>query len=338
MIDYKLFREVVISRIKSFLPEDLRHGEVVMHKVNRDNRRIDGLMIRYPGVRVAPVIYPELFYEDYKRTDDLNRTLQEMAHTFTTVFREHPDYDLAVILSRTDHIVYKLVNTAANQQMLADAPHRKMQDLSIVYMMVLNPEEHSNTMETMRITNDIAEAMELTEPQLYQLAKENTKRLFPPELISLNHIKEELFGIDEQPEVDMVAVRNKFPEVGAAVMLDSDFMEAACRSVGDGCYILPSSRFEVLLLPGNLKSLPELAEMVWEVNHVAVLEEDRLSNQVYAYDPDKREIVTACEVKEKNITDEAYQDAEFELVEQEEQEQTLKKQQSQQKEQKGPRL
>ena len=339
MIDYKLFREVVISRIKGFLPENLRNGEVVMHKVTKENRRMDGLMIRYPEVRVAPVIYPELFYEDYKRTDDLNRTLQRMADMLATAIQENPDYDPDVIISRTDNIVYQLVNTKANEQMLSNVPHRQIQDLAVVYTVILNADEHQTDMsETVRITNDIAKAMGLTEPQLYELAQKNTKRIFPSELQSMNQVIAQMTGAEDLPEMDLYVARNSNPGDGAAVMLDSDFMEAACRSVGDECYILPSSRFEVLIIPADTASLPELAQMVWEVNHTQVSEAERLSNQVYAYDPDKREIVTACEVKEKNITDEAYQDAEFELVEQEEQEQTLKKQQSQQKEQKGPRL
>jgi hypothetical protein len=336
MIDYKLFCEVVVSRIKGFLPENLRNGEVVLQKVTKENRRLDGLMIRYPNMSVAPVIYPELFYEDYKRTDDLNRTLQSMADMYAATLQDHPEYDPDEIITQTDHIVYQLVNTEANKQMLSDVPHRQMQDLSVIYTVILNAGDTANMAETVRITNGIARAMNLTEPQLYEFACENTKRIFPPELVSMNQVISEMTGADDLPDMDLYVARNQNPGDGAAVMLDADFMDVACSTVGNECYILPSSRFEVLIIPADTTSLPELAQMVWEVNHTQVSEAERLSNQVYAYDPNKREIVTACEVKEKNITDEAYKDAKFELVE--EKEQTMKKEQSQKKEQKGPRL
>lgn len=337
MIDYKLFREVVVSRVKGFLPENLRNGEVVLQKVTKENRRLDGLMIRYPNMNVAPVIYPELFYEEYKRTDDLNRTLQSMADMYAATLQEHPEYDPDEIIKQTDHIVYQLVNTEANKQMLSDVPHRQMQDLSVIYTVILNAGDTVNMAETMRITNGIARAMNLTEPQLYEIARENTKRIFPPELVSMNQVISELTGTDTAslPDMDLYVARNQNPGDGAAVMLDADFMDTACSTVSNECYILPSSRFEVLIIPADTASLPELAQMVWEVNHTQVSETERLSNQVYAYDPNKREIVTACEVKEKNITDEAYKDAKFELVA--EKEQTMKKEQ-QKKEQKGPRL
>ena len=332
MIDYKLFREVVVSRIKGFLPENLRNGEVVLQKVTKENRRLDGLMIRYPNMNVAPVIYPELFYEDYKRTDDLNRTLQSMADMYAATLQDHPEYDPDEIITQTDHIVYQLVNTEANKQMLSDVPYRQMQDLSVIYTVILNAGDTANMAETVRITNGIARAMNLTEPQLYEIARENTKRIFPPELVSMNQVISEMTGADTAslPDMDLYVARNQNPGDGAAVMLDADFMDTACSTVGDECYILPSSRFEVLIIPADTAALPGLAQMGWEVNHTQVSETERLSNQVYAYDPNKREIVIACEVKEKNITDEAYKDAKFELVEE--------KEQSQKKEQKGPRL
>ena len=60
---------------------------------------------------------------------------------------------------------------------------------------------------------------------------------------------------------------------------------------GGDLYVIPSSVHEMLVLPADSDMLPdEIANIVQEVNQMAVQPEERLSNQVYRYDSRERKM------------------------------------------------
>ena len=72
---------------------------------------------------------------------------------------------------------------------------------------------------------------------------------------------------------------------GAAALLDAKTMEDISEKLGGDFVVLPSSIHEVLLVKddGNA-SLPELKNMVEEVNATQVAPEEKLTDSVYHYD------------------------------------------------------
>ena len=74
-------------------------------------------------------------------------------------------------------------------------------------------------------------------------------------------------------------------------MVYDDVLQEVSNKLGEDLYILPSSIHEFIAVPKSLGGDPkEMAEMVRSINADVVKESERLSNQVFYYDANKREI------------------------------------------------
>ena len=96
-----------------------------------------------------------------------------------------------------DNIIFQLVNTIQNEDMLQKMPHREFQDLSIIYRWVVSMDEKgfSSTM----INNNLAKELGMGEEQLFKAAAENTRRILPPTVKSMNEVMREMFIADGMP-------------------------------------------------------------------------------------------------------------------------------------------
>lgn len=175
--------------------------------------------------------------------------------------------------------------------MLADSPHREFQDLAITYRILVSRNDAG--MMSTRINSSLAARYNLTEPDLYAIAYENTERLFPSVVCPMNDILRELMP-DEVPEDNnLYVVTNNQQISGATAVLYGENLQQIADTYGCDLYVIPSSIHEMLVLPETDTSagfVDQLAEIVCEVNKTAVKESDRLSNQVYKYDNKAREL------------------------------------------------
>ena len=90
---------------------------------------------------------------------------------------------------------------------------------------------------------------------------------------------------------------------GAVSMLYDENLNKLAEKMGTDLYIIPSSVHEVIAVSVEMGSgdPEELAEMVQGVNMSAVELEDRLSNNVYHYDKDLRELKLATQVPNQRL-------------------------------------
>ena len=195
-----------------------------------------------------------------------------------------------------DKIVFQIVNTRENQEMIKYCPHRDFMDLTIVYRAIVSIDEHG--VSGFLITNDIAKSEELTESVLYRLAKKNTKKIFPfkserieDTMVRLmkrwgvedKHIAETFEGKDDIPEKDRVyVVSNEAEFFGANALLYSDVLKKIVNSIGTDCYILPSSVHDLVILSTETFSESnKLISLVKETNSEHVRVSERLSDNIY---------------------------------------------------------
>ena len=152
----------------------------------------------------------------------------------------------------------------------------------------------------------VYEEKKITKEQLWNAAKENTKRLLPAECFGMNfavyellsrstpgehdrenllrrtwHIHEEL----ELPEKDkMYVLSNKLKNYGAACIAYPYILDMLAGVLKENFYVLPSSVHEVIIVPESSQiRQSELERMVREINETQVPEEEILSNHAYFY-------------------------------------------------------
>lgn len=289
------------------MPQKYQGLEVRIKQVDKINKRRDGIIL-YPGICcgdsktvVSPILYLDGMYDEFVRTGDLQTTLQmaaecmnKEAERMATNFPETKDFykDL-----EKDKVIFQLINTEKNKDMLEKLPHRDFLNLSVIYRLILGAEEE-DVMASCVINFEMAKALEMEENDLFSLAIETSKRLLPPVICTL---KEALIEGMPQEQAELImqdaeeppvwVLSNKEGIFGASSMLYAeDILYDLAESMGSDLYILPSSMHEVLAVPAILGNPEGLARMVRTVNAEEVYACDQLSDSVYYYDKNLRKI------------------------------------------------
>ena len=157
--------------------------------------------------------------------------------------------------------------------------------------------------------------MELTEQNLFDLASENTNRIYPAKAVSMEEQMREILqrqGMDNETidvlvdarmlrESPLWVVKNDAPVGGAAIIANTAVFDELSQKIGDDLYIIPSSVHEVLVMPAGQNDALKLADMVLDINRTETLLADRLSNQIYKYDKENKEITMATDTPNKSI-------------------------------------
>ena len=216
MMNYEIFKEVVIEKFKDYLPEKYQNMTLRVEPVNKVNKVLDGitLVAEGEGRSVSPTMYINYMYEHYLETENLQEVLQSAAKSMEKAFMEMPEVGNVEFDSAKDNIVFQVINTLQNEDMLRDMPHREFQDLSIIYRWVVKVDE--NGIQSSVIRNNLAEKLGMNEEQLFKCAVENTRKIFPPTVKSMNDVIREMFMSDGMPVEVADMMIGEMPEIGRA--------------------------------------------------------------------------------------------------------------------------
>ena len=247
MLSYEEFKEIVMQKFMEYMPEEYQHYDLETRHVNKVNREMDGIIIRIPG-NITPALYINQMYKTYTEEGNLEAVFQTAARMMVKGFENPPEFNIKDKITN-DNIVMKLVNTDMNRGMLANCPHREVMDLSVIYGWVVQVSEDG--ISTAQVTNTNADSYGLTEKELYELAMENMKHLFPYKVESMDKVMMSLFDMEEAnlgfvPSAPdgMYIISNAQGINGAVAMLDDELMHGLAMHMGKDLHVLPSSVHE----------------------------------------------------------------------------------------------
>ena len=293
---YQMFIEMIIRNIRAYLPDSLKDAEIVHLKVDKINCKKDCLAIiekKKEGLNLSPNLYLESFYKRYEEGWNLQEILESIGRALQNVDKEMGDINEKIQVDTIrENVFFKLINTEQNKELLKTMPPRKFQDLSIIYAWYVG--EQNGNLLTAPINHDLAKVKELSEEELYRLAKENTRRLFPTTIRPMQTVIEELMGgkatkgselyeFEPDEEYPMYVVSNRSGCFGATAVLNEDGMQMLADRLNDNLYLLPSSIHEWIIVPENFTTLEYLSQCVNEVNFSQVELDERLSNNNEIY-------------------------------------------------------
>ena len=302
MLSYESFKKRVMKEFLDYMPERYADCELELRKVPKVNMCLTGVVIKPKGKKgsyCSPTFYLERMYDQYKNCDSFEKVMANQAIYLEESLKYLPDDILKIdVSSMKDKIIFQVVNTNENKEMIDLCPHRKFLDLTIVYRVIIKIDETG--VSGFLITNDIAEAEELTEKVLYQLAKKNTKKLFPFKSERIEETMGRLmrrWGADDReieesfPDIDNVpanervyVLSNEYEFFGANALLYKDVIGKVVKNIGTDCYILPSSVHDLVILSTDaFKESGKLINLVKETNNDHVRVSERLSNSIYRY-------------------------------------------------------
>ena len=94
--------------------------------------------------------------------------------------------------------------------------------------------------------------------------------------------------------MDLYVMTNSEKFNGASELLFPENLDELSKKFDSDIYIIPSSTHEIIAISSIGKDVNELQEMV---------NEDRLSNEVYHYDKNKKELTVASDAPNKSLDD-----------------------------------
>ena len=273
-------------------------GKAFINKVIKNNgKEMDGLVILEDGYSVAPAIYLNDYYDDYRSGTDIDMIMNDILTVYyknrdAVCFNTNLFGDFKNVKGR---IVYRLINYEKNKDLLRDVPHKKFMDLAIVYYCIVKRSE--SYLATTMIKNEFMENWGVSEELLYELAKKNTPKILKARIAPitgfLNEISgSEVYEVPDETESYMYVMTNMTRVNGASCMLYNGVLEEFSRRLNRDLYILPSSVHELIIVPASDGINSEgLKLIVKDINEKGVADEEVLSDNVYTYSLKERKII-----------------------------------------------
>ncbi len=286
-----------IETVKEHLQQELEK-EISIYPVLKNNGTIyDGLVIIDPLLNISPTIYLNPYYHRYLNGVSMEDIYEDILKTYhenlpcedfdISIFRE---YDKA-----KECIVMKLINARRNKTLLQKVPHILIYDLAIVFL--CNVSEYMKDYATILIHTEHMELWNVSTDDLFEIAKENTLRLLPPRLDYLHDIFEHVTDISLPFLEDLNAsiLTNHIKIHGATCMVYPNLLDEIASIYEDDLLLIPSSIHELLVIPkSNITeeySPVKFNAMVQEVNETELTDDEVLSDHIYWYLRQSKEII-----------------------------------------------
>lgn len=298
------FRERLIKELQERMPD-----VVIFPQDTKKNNGVvfSSIIIQDNRSNMAPCICTEGLYYDYQNGHkDMDGVIDSVLELYGQIKPEE-SFNVSEVLDYSKarfNLNCRLVNTEKNRELLTEVPHRNFFDLSLIYFVDVTHDGDSGC-ASIKVTNAHMEMWDVTEDDLYRQFRENMEKDDRSELSSVADILANMAGclpgqMDTVPDdirmMPMYVLSNTRKLDGAVEILNKRAMEKAAGIIGDDFYILPSSIHETILIPvaGKEDGADELAAMVSCVNRSEVPDTEILSEHVYRYCRQSRQIELAA--------------------------------------------
>ena len=291
MMSYDLFKQLVVSRIKDYLPIVFAHHNINIDTVYKANEKHD-CMTLYPLVDaehvLSPCVYLDDWYNLFEEHQDIDKVLKSMAMMIVQYYSTFDGEESFDLTAKKDSIVMNIMNTERNREFLKNVPHRDVLDFSIVYRIIM--EQNESGYGTIMVTDSVAETLEMTEEELYSRAMENTKRLFPIKILTMKDVHlggessdEEVWDSIKDSKIPFI-VTNKAYLHGSAHLMYGEELKKIADQIDNNYYAVPSSVNEFFVIPDGHSKPEELKIKLSMDNSEPGSQRDILSYNIYYYD------------------------------------------------------
>lgn len=264
--------------------------------VKSNDQLVESIVIS-SSEKISQAIHIDWVFQEYYRgisiDEIVNQIISQVIDGVPVEIREIAE-TVSDFEATKKRIFASLVNTRFNEKWLHDKPHYDIEDLSVVYHVVINHNDSSGMMR-IPITDLMFETWRIEAPVLHELAMHNTCTfdcaVLSPMTQKLKELTDGSIDLDVASEVNnLIVVSNKMCLYGAIHMLNTNALyEASELLMTTKLCILPSSVHEIIVCPFDTMNLNYANRMVCEVNRTMDTK-DVLSNHVYLYNRDANRV------------------------------------------------
>lgn len=300
-MNYQEFQEALLKELAYRLDSRIKLHPTIATKNN--DTKLHGLVFQDNTSNIATVLYLDAFYEKFQ--DDMPITtiaedIVKLSHQAAKV--NLPDANILFDYGQLQkQILYKFINLKANQELLKDVPHIPYLDLAIVFYVLLDC-RNDGSMATILIRNKHLELWKKDVQALLSDAHQNTRNIFPAELIPMSEIvsnipldedRHTISDPDTELQPELFILTNSVKQQGAVCVLYDGILNQIWNFLQEDYFIIPSSIHETMIVRASGAAVNYLNEMIQEVNELAVSPEDRLSDHAYFYAREHQKLLRA---------------------------------------------
>ena len=287
------FVQVIMEEITDYL---LQYDVETIHinDVKKNNGvGCTGMSIIVKEKNISPNIYLDYYYSLYLKGKGIEDILILIAKEYVEAMGNIGEMEKEMVTAgmNPNNVFLRLVNYERNKEVISYCPHIKFHDLAITFRCLFETEQHA--VASCLIRDEDMGKWDISQEELFNIARKNTIKMFPPKIKKLEDMLAEML-IDKEgiPRGDnLYVLTNEQGVNGATYLLYDEIIKQFAEHANSNVFILPSSIHEVLLLPDDGQyDKDELQDMVREINRYVVSPVDYLSDNVYIYDIEKEDI------------------------------------------------
>jgi len=296
-------------------------GAAELVQIDKNNGiKADGIIIKDDKNYISPIIYLDIYYEQYQKGKSKADILDEIYEIYQKYSCEI-NFDIKIQnLNNYEKIkkkiAYKLVNYEKNEEMLRNMPYIRFLDLAIVFFVVVSCQKNSDIKNAaFPIREEHLKIWGVDIGDIYRDALYNTPDLFPAVISPMGSLLAELIckelAEDISVETENESIQREAERLkmeydsgvyvltntknlnGASCMLYKNVIKEFSEKENTDFYIIPSSIHEVLLVPTSDRRVTpdDLKGMVVQVNQTEIDEYEILSDNIYYYSSENDSIM-----------------------------------------------
>lgn len=249
-------------------------------RVWKNNRELEGYVLRTEGSNVAPTVYREDGW--YQKSDEeVIRFLKDMLQKHGVASMDVSSYlEKDYVLS---HILPRLVSKSNGAELESrKIAHMPFLDMYILFYVPIE-DFCDDGVGSIQVTEELLKRADISIDEAYSASLSNIEP--NAEVKTMQEVLYGEMGISEfaeVPEIPMYICSVKNRIQGAAVMLSRKILDEIESRIGGRAAILPSSIHECIAVPYNSEEeLSTFLSLVKEVNATQVEPIDKLTDSVY---------------------------------------------------------
>lgn len=314
IMDIKEFQKKLIETINEKTENAVIEAKEV---IGNNGVKRHGLVMKGTTQYTNPVIYIDKEYERYSDEEEID-DIYDISQRIIQIYELSKNEDIGqeeMVKNINDwnwaknKVMFTLVNTEKNKEVLKAVPSTPFLDLSYTYYIQLQNGNLENG--NVRIKNEYLYRWNITLEELHKQAVKNLMKFTEEEMEPMvdvvlkilfegnNEFKEEgtkfIREVNSESEYSEMHVLSTTSHIyGAVYMFYSSKIKALADKLDSDLYILPSSIHELILIPAlENEEVETLREMVNQVNEESVENIDYLSDNVYRFNRNTEEICIA---------------------------------------------
>ncbi|WP_029233727.1 DUF5688 family protein [Butyrivibrio sp. VCB2006] len=244
-MDFDTFKEDLAKAVKDRLELIFdRKYSVETHTVEKMNQSYEALVVKPKDGVIGVNIGIDAAFKEYSDGRSFDMIVRQIASAAEHALDNHPAFDLEALTDYSQmkgKLAMEVVSAERNAELLETVPHKNMEDMAIVYRIVLDSSLEGRS--SILVTNKMLDNYGITAEQLHADAMSIAPEVRPAVIQELSEVMAEMMGAEQAemlglgPKADepifVATVEDKTQ--GAGILAYQDFMDQAAEKLGGEC-------------------------------------------------------------------------------------------------------